>query len=313
MLTSVPASTSKLADAIWIDLLNPTAEERSRVEQETKLWLPTQEAIEEIESSSRVYAEDGAVYLSSPMLENTDCLNAMVTSVGFILTPKRLVTMRFGNVSAFDVVSSVYEKALPSNATDTFLKILETIIDHTADALEHASTELEKISHASFRADHPPRNKAKSSEALRGALRKLGRMGDGISHVRDSLLGFGRITAFLHESSIVKLSAEDATRSDAVRADISSLNDYQIHLTTKVQFLLDATLGFINIEQNDVVKALTVVSVVGVPPVLIAGIYGMNFKHMPELDWSFGYGYALILIVVSGLLPVAWFKWRGWI
>jgi magnesium transporter len=80
-----------------------------------------------------------------------------------------------------------------------------------------------------------------------------------------------------------------------------------------VQFLLDATLGFINIEQNDVVKALTVVSVVGVPPVLIAGIYGMNFKHMPELDWSFGYGYALILIVVSGLLPVAWFKWRGWI
>jgi magnesium transporter len=103
-----------------------------------------------------------------------------------------------------------------------------------------------------------------------------------------------------------------ATRLKAIRADVASLTDYQAHLSAKVQFLLDATLGFINIEQNEIVKTLTIASVVGIPPVLIAGIYGMNFRVMPELHWSFGYPLALALIAVSGLLPVWWFRRRGW-
>jgi magnesium transporter len=310
---SPAAAASNLADAIWIDLIEPTDEERDRVHRATTLCLPTKADIEEIESSSRVYAENGALYLSSPVLEHTDCLNAVVTAVGFVLSPDKLVTQRFGRVAAFDTVAAAYAKAPPSDATDVFLKILETVVDNLADTLEHASAELERISHASFRADHPRRNRAKSSEALRGALSKLGRMGDGISHVRDTLLGFGRIAAFLRENGNLKIPPAEITRSEAIRTDIASLNDYQAHLANKVQFLLDATLGFINIEQNDVVKTLTVVSVVGVPPVLIAGIYGMNFKNMPELDWPFGYPFALILIVVSGFLPLAWFKRRGWL
>jgi magnesium transporter len=312
MLTSTP-STASLSEAVWIDLVNPTDEERAQVEQATKRELPTKADMEEIESSSRVYADEGAFYLSSPVLENTDCINAVVSTVGFVLSAERLVTLRFGKVTAFDAVAEVAAKTAPTSAKDIFLKIVEGVVDHAADALEHASADLEGISHESFRADHAPRNKAKSSEALRGALRKLGRMGDGLSHVRDTLLGFGRIATFVHENVGPKFSSAEKTRSDAIRADIASLNDYQVHLSTKVQFLLDATLGFINIEQNDVVKTLTVVSVVGVPPVLIAGIYGMNFKNIPEFDWPFGYPYALILIVVSGLLPLAWFKRRGWI
>jgi magnesium transporter len=139
-------------------------------------------------------------------------------------------------------------------------------------------------------------------------------MGDALSHVRDTLLGFGRIATFVHENNTTaRLTDVEGARLEAVRADIASLNDYQAHLTAKVQFLLDATLGFINIEQNDVVKVLTVASVAGVPPVLIAGIYGMNFKRIPEFEWRFGYVYALVLIAVSVLIPLAWFKWRRWI
>ena len=307
------AAAAKLSDALWIDLVDPTEEERAEVELATKICLPSKSDIEEIESSSRVYAENGGLYFSSPVLEHTDCMSAAVTAAGFVLSHGKLVTQRFGRIAAFETVMTAVSKAAPSDAGDVFLKLLETIIDQLADALEHSSAELERISHASFRADHPRRNRAKSSDALRAALRHLGRMGDGISHVRDTLLGFGRIAAFLHENGNNKFSRGEAARSDAIRADIASLNDYQLHLSNKVQFLLDATLGFINIEQNDVVKTLTVVSVVGVPPVLVAGIYGMNFKNIPEFDWSFGYPYALILIVASGLLPLAWFKWRGWL
>ena len=186
-------------------------------------------------------------------------------------------------------------------------------MDRAADTLEHCSAELDGLSHRAFHAEKVHRRAQKSaSEKLRGTLRKLGQMGDRISQIRDTLLGFGRIAAFVCETGNTIVSTDERPRLLAVRADISSLNDYQQHLSGKVQFLLDATLGFISIEQNDVVKALTIVSVVGVPPVLIGGIYGMNFEHMPELHWVFGYPFALLLMLVTGLLPLVWFKWRGW-
>jgi magnesium transporter len=98
-----------------------------------------------------------------------------------------------------------------------------------------------------------------------------------------------------------------------LRRDIASVSDFDTHLNDKLQFLLDATLGFINIAQNNLMKVLTVVSVVGVPPVLVAGIYGMNFKAMPDLDWAWGYPYGLALIAITGIIPLVWFRVRGWI
>ena len=130
--------------------------------------------------------------------------------------------------------------------------------------------------------------------------------------MRDELLGLGRVGAYLEESGIAGAPPVNATRLKGIRADIASLTDYEAHLSGKLQFLLDATLGFINIEQNEIVKTLTIASVVGIPPVLVAGIYGMNFRVMPELRWALGYPMALALIVVSGLVPLWWFKRRGW-
>jgi len=334
MLARYPSSAPTLADAVWIDLLVPSDEERQQVEQATKLRLPTPDSIQEIEHSSRAFVEGRALYLSTPVLEGTDCLNDALAPVGFVLSPERLVTLRFARIVAFDRATAegaaseeaaskeaASEEAASSHRphaergpSEALLKVLEVVVDLTADTLEHANAELERISTSAFRSERPRGHEpARASRALHEALRKLGRMANGISRIRDTLLGVGRIVTFVLDAGEQHRPAAVVPRLEAIRADIASLNDYQHHLSGKIQFLLDATLGFINIQQNDIVKALTIVSVVGVPPVLIAGIYGMNFKRMPELSWALGYPYALALIVLSALLPIVWFKWRDWI
>lgn len=311
MLARVPSAASP-SEAIWIDLLSPSDAERAEVEAATRIRLPVQADIEEIETSSRVYEEDGALYLSTPVLTGSDCMKDLQASLGCVLTKQRLVTLHFSNLSAFKELTASLERHPSTSSSDVFLRLLEIIVDQTADALERAGAELESISHSAFRAEVPHRRHANVSAALRASLRRLGRISDGLSHLRDALLGTGRIAAFVHETGGSVGLTLSPPRLNAVRVDIGSLNDYQAHLASKVQFLLDAMLGFISIQQNDIVKTLTIVSVVGVPPVLIAGIYGMNFRYMPELAWPLGYPFALGLIVVSGLIPVAWFKWRGW-
>lgn len=313
MLVTKPSAAATPDDAVWLDLCNPSDAERAAVEKATGLTLPSKADIEEIESSSRVYFENDALYLSTPMLTGDDCLTHSLTAVGFVLTRTRLVTLRFAKIAAFDHLLERADKVIEPTARDAFLKLLEAVVDHAADALERGGAELETISHRAFRAEKPrKRDHEKTSEDLRAALRHLGRMSDGISHLRDSLLGMGRISAFVHETARESHLGPEQPRLSAIRGDVTSLNDYQAHLVAKVQFLLDATLGFINIQQNDIVKTLTIVSVAGVPPVLIAGIYGMNFHVMPELSWPFGYPFALVLIVVSTLVPLGWLKWRGW-
>jgi magnesium transporter len=313
MLAACPSSES-LADAVWVDLFNPSDDERAAAERATGLRVPTRDEINEIEWSSRVFMEGGAVYLSTPVLTGNDPMTSALTTVGFVLSSGRLVTLRYAPIVAFERLVAGYAKAPEITPGDAFLKILEAIVDHAADTFERASAELEQVSNGAFRRDRlRGAQLARASEALHTSLRKLGRMDDGISHVRDTLLGIDRITAFVLDGDSRQRLVGSGPRLTAIRADVASLNDYQVHLSGKVQFLLDATLGFISIQQNDIVKTLTIVSVVGVPPVLIAGIYGMNFRVMPELSWQLGYPLALVLIVVSGLVPVAWFKWRGWI
>jgi magnesium transporter len=141
---------------------------------------------------------------------------------------------------------------------------------------------------------------------------EIGDMGERMSHIRDTLLVLQRAIPFLGEHGDNMLEATLAARLKMAGSDVQSLNDYGVHLTDKLQFLLDAALGFINTEQNELFKVLTIASVAGIPPVLIAGIYGMNFHVMPELSWPHGYAYAWGLIILSTVLPVVWFKWRGW-
>ena len=147
---------------------------------------------------------------------------------------------------------------------------------------------------------------------LRAILRQVGASGDLVSKIRDSLLGLSRVVPFVAGTGAACLPDAVKPRLETMRQDIASLSDYDAHLDNKVQLLLDATLGLINVDQNDIIKVLTIVSVVGVPPTLIASMYGMNFKNIHEYDWSYGYEWGLALIAISAIAPLLWFKWRGW-
>jgi magnesium transporter len=308
MIRSHPSAAAPWSGATWIDLSDATDEERAAVERATGLRVPSKEAISEIETTSRTFTENHAIYLSTPLPAATKSAEPL-TAAGFVLTKNLLLTVRFSKNGVFDSVFEACTGEAHLPACDVFLRLLEALVDRSADALEHASSDLDTVSQRAFHAEGTHK---KPGNALRHGLRKLGQMGDWISQIRDTLLGLGRMAAFVSETGEALLDAQQTPRLKAVRADIASLNDYQLHLSGKVQFLLDATLGFISIEQNDVVKTLTIVSVVGVPPVLIAGVYGMNFHFMPELGWHYGYPFAIALMVVTGLLPLVWFKWRGW-
>ena len=301
-------------DTIWIDLLNPTSEETAFVESQKKVCIPSVEALNEIESSSRLAVHHDVIYLSIPAVAQGDTPDAHLSPTGFILTENALITVRFAPLSTFDAVADKVrqDKALQS-ATAIFTMLLEAMVDRGADVLERLGAELDKVSKSVFRGDpSKPKHTVRSNNALRRALTSVGTTGDRLALARDVLLGVGRIAPFVLSLRKDWITSEMQARLEAVYKDVLSLNDYESQLSNKVQFLLDAILGFISIQQNDLFKVLTIVSVVGIPPMLVAGIYGMNFKFMPELDWVGGYPFGLTMIALSALIPLVWFKWRGW-
>jgi magnesium transporter len=318
---SEPAADARRArltpEIVWIDMLKPEASETAFVEKTTGLAVPSLDELSEIESSSRLRARDGVLYLSAPLIYTAEPDEPMSTPVGFVLTRDRLITVRFAELPSF---ASFADRTVPSDSprvtsVGIFTELLEAIVDRLADVLERSAGELDSLSHRLFRAGpaSPLSRRRSIGEAdLRVILRRVGHNGDLTSKIRDSLLGIARIVPFVLTLAADWLPHELKPRLETLRQDIASLNDYDAHLLNKVQLLLDGTLGLINIDQNNIIKVLTIVSVVGVPPTLVASMYGMNFKHMPELDWAWGYPYGLALIALSAILPLLWFKWRGW-
>jgi magnesium transporter len=313
------ADESLLANAAWIDLFRPNPEEITFIKRATGLAVPSIEDLSEIESSSRLRHQNGAIYLSAPLVYRADSDQPLTTPVGFVLTRERLITVRFEELGPFNtfINRELAAESDPLTSAAVFAGLMDAIADRLADILEMIAAELDALSHRLFRspvtepaARRPP---ARENADLRIILRRIGQSGDLASKIRDSLLGIGRIVPYVSGLTTDWLPSEVKPRLDTVRQDVSSLSDYDTHIVNKVQLLLDATLGLINVEQNNIIKVLTIVSVVGIPPTLIASMYGMNFKGMPEYDWSWGYPYALAMIALSAILPLIWFKLRGWI
>jgi magnesium transporter len=307
------------ANVAWIDLLRPEPDEIAFVEHVTGLEVPGIADLSEIESSSRLRTRNGAIYLSAPLMNRADTDQPSTTPVGFVLTRERLVTVRFEELTPFSNFASrdLAHESDPLTSGTVFAGIADAIADQLADILENIATELDVLSHRLFRSpateSAPLRPPARETADLRIILRRIGHSGDLASKVRDSLHGLGRMVPYVTTLAGEWLPGEVKPKFETLRQDVLSLSDYQAHIANKVQLLLDATLGLINVEQNNIIKVLTIVSVVGIPPTLVASMYGMNFKNMPELDWSWGYPYALIVIGLSALLPLIWFKLRGWI
>ena len=309
MLTVYPSEGKPL----WIDLWNPTREEIAKACTDYGLNIPPREQLEEIEFSSRLQYEDGVFTISVPVTPHNKGEEDVTSPLGFVLTADVLVTVRFARLHTFEsIVTRV--KRRKRSAPDIFLVIVEALVDYSADRLEEMRAEATAISARIFHKEmeQAQRNIKKTNRMLRATLVEIGDMGERLSHIRETLLVLQRAVPFVSEHG-------DGWMEDAVKArlkmagsDVQSLNDYEVHLTDKIQFLLDATLGFINTEQNDLFKVLTIASVVGIPPTFVASMYGMNFHNMPELSWAYGYEWGLGLIVLSTVIPIVWFKVRGW-
>lgn len=314
LVEPTPHALDEAEGAVWLDLIEPTDQERSEVERASKLRVPARADIAEIESSSRLLSDGDTLYLTTPMTYRNRDGDSLISPLGFVLSPQRLVTIRFADMPVFDTFAERFVGVPHATSTYAFMGLLETMVDRLADVLEQVGAELVEISHQIFRRDSEnEKNSNKIDTRLRATLRAIGRCGDRLANLRDSLIGVARIMTYVHEMGGAWIETGALHRCDTLRKDISSLMEYDVQLSDKVQFLLDATLGFISIEQNNGIKVLTVVSVVGVPPTLVASIYGMNFKWIPELQWEYGYFYGLAVIVVSAIVPLLWFKKRGWI
>lgn len=320
MLTTfpvLPGSTREVAggeSSFWIDLLNPTEDEIGYVNRTWNLHVPSRGALEEIETSSRLRVVGGVLYLSLPLGLHAIPENETPTPLGFVLSQTVLVTIRYANMQTVDHVVKRLERGGDIRTSSAaFLALVEEMVDVGADTLERLAAELRGISHDAFRAPgKTPLRSRRLSQLLRDTLIKIGGIGETLSQIQECLVGLQRIVDFTSDTARDWLEQNSQQRLRTVRSDLSSLADFERTLSDKVHFLLDAVLGFINTDQNEMFKVLTIASVVGIPPTLIASMYGMNFHDMPELGWHWGYAYGLSLIALSTLVPILWFKRRGW-
>jgi magnesium transporter len=317
MLTAYPSrgtDSAALKDAAWVDLVDPSATESAAFEQAFGLPVPSKESLVEIEATSRLRTDHDALYMTTPLILAPENGPWIVTPTGFVLGKNIVATVRFDNSPVFDAVIAEVNKGNKLEPAVAFVRLLEVLVDRTADLLEASARDLDDASHLIFRAENPTQPQlSRETVKLRRLMIRTGRTSERMARVQYTLVCLDRMAKFASERGRDWIAAELCKRLQAVSSDIASLLQFVEGLVSRVQLLQDAAGGIINIDQNEVMKVLTIASVVGIPPVLVAGIYGMNFKNMPEYDWTWGYPYALTLIVITALLPLIWFKWKDWI
>jgi magnesium transporter len=297
-------------EAVWIDLVNPGGGEDKLIEHLVGIAVPTHEEMQEIEVSSRLYVENAARYMTATLMSQSDTATPKTTPVTFILAGKRLITVRYDEPRPFAIVRHKLGRwCSPSVTGETVLMdLLDAVIDRAADILEKIGVEVDQVSQKIFQS-----RRSRAPTFYNSVLHTIGRKGDLTSKVRESLVSIGRLVLFLsHEAEGLRWPKDMRAQLTSMQRDVVSLTDHASYLTNNITFLLDAMVGVVTIEQNNIIKIFSVVAVVLMPPTLVASIYGMNFKHMPELEWLAGYPFALGLMLVAAVVPLIYFKWRKW-
>jgi magnesium transporter len=299
--------------AVWIDLVKPTPEEDKAVERLAGIAVPTREDMQEIEISSRLYIENGARYMTATLMCHSDTDMPRTTAVTFILAGHRLVTVRYDTPKPFPLVENKLARSCSPSITGemVLMELLDAVIDRCADILERCGAEIDQVSHDIFEPESERHGQAKQYSQI---LISIGRKGDLTSKVRESLVSIGRVVAFL--SAVmegVKWTKDMREQLKTMQRDVSSLTDHASYLSNKITFVLDAMLGVVNLEQNNIIKLFSVMAVVLMPPTLIASVYGMNFKAMPELEWHLGYPMAIGMMLLAAAGPYLFFRWKKWL
>ncbi|HEY4071333.1 MAG TPA: magnesium transporter CorA family protein, partial [Sphingomicrobium sp.] len=302
-------------DASWIDLEEPTKEEEKLVERCVGVNVPTQAEMDEIEPSSRLYEQNGALFMTVSALRGVDETHPTTTPIGFVLAGNRLVTIRYATpkpVRSFENHAR-RDPELVRDGPTALVRLLDAIIDRLADEIERVGATMEQLSQQIFQEQQDERRIPAAK--LTALLTSIGRTQTLLTKIRYSAVSTLRMLSFLGGSAMVHDQAQKDLRHHvtSLTTDVTSLSEHSSFLSDNLTFLLDASLGLISIEQNAAMKLFSWAAVVFLPPTLIAGIFGMNFHYMPELNWRFGYGLSLVLMLVSAVGPYLYFKKRGWI
>jgi len=300
-------------NAVWIDMVKPTSEEDRAVERLAGIAVPTRGDMQEVEISSRLYIENGARYMTATLMCHSDTDMPRTTAVTFIVAGHRLVTVRYDIPKPFALVEHKLARSCVPGITGemVLMELVDAVIDRCADILEKVGADVDQVSHDIFEPESERHGQAKQYSQF---LIQIGRKGDLTSKVRESLVSIGRVVTFL--SAVmegVKWSKDMREQLKTMQRDVSSLTDHASYLSNKITFVLDAMLGVVNLEQNNIIKLFSVMAVVLMPPTLIASIYGMNFKAMPELEWAHGYPMALLMMLAAAVLPYFLFRWKKWL
>jgi magnesium transporter len=291
-------------DGLWLDLFDPTREEELAVEDALGLELPTREEMREIEPSSRLYQADGATYMTATLLARRDGEGRTDAPVTFVLAKGLLITIRYAELKAFDLFAERAHSLGVASSSSCLFNLLDAVVERLADLLEHTGEAVEVVSTAIF-----SRPKGAQFESL---LTDLARTQSLTSMTRNSLVSLARVFSFAALAPEITADPECQAHLKSLQRDGQSLTEHAGFQSSHIAFLLDAALGLINIEQNGIIKFFSVAAVILMPPTLVASVYGMNFHHMPELSWEFGYPMALGMMAVSAIVPILWFKRRGW-
>jgi len=292
----------------WIDAASPSPEEAAALRGLLDVDLPPAEKIAAIEPSNRLFKTGEAVVMTVPALTLVEGATAHTTPLAFIVAPEALVTLRYEPAKALDGPRPLEPQVAQSGGYGALVAVLGGLVASLADELEALTAVLNGHSRTIF----SPPAKGSTRPDLRPMLINIGLARAKSSQIGQSLNGIQRLLAFLPSSCGHGMSHESQARLDLIAKDVDSLSGHEAHLSDKIQFLLDSTVGLLGVEQNDIFKLLTIFSVIGIPPTLIAGVYGMNFKNIHEYDWAWGYQYGLVLLALSMIVPAWWFKWKRW-
>lgn len=309
-------STQSWQGALWADLLDPSVEEIKAVEALEQLSLPTRNEAQEIEVSSRLYIENRTLFMTATIMVRAADPNPATSPVTFVYRPERLVTLRFDDPAPFKVFAARYERNPETflTAQKVFLGLFDEIVDRIADILELVAADLGSLSTTIFASGSREPGLIDYNELLR----RIGQNAARSTNARESLVSLRRVHGYFTETCGNAEQLDEHWRITG--KDVIALADHANFVSSKVTFILDATLGLINSEQNTInsqqnriIKLFSVLAVVLLPPTLIASIYGMNFQHMPELRWPWGYPFALALMLISAVVPYLIFKYKRWL
>jgi magnesium transporter len=313
VLTTHDTSLPLTGNCVWIDLLQPTSDEDKFVEDALQIDIPSRAEMREIEPSNRFYQERGAYFMTASVVYDIEASIPKMSPVTFILAGDRLVTVRYAEPKAFPLYLQRVEKgdAPCTTGATIFVGLIDAIVHRMADLIERIQDEVERLAQAVFDLRGGNQTRDRRLDVM---LKRIGKAGDITARAEDSASSVDRLLHYLMQAT--KDRGDDPRTRQRIKAcqrDINSLMEHTKYLSQRISFILDATLGMISIEQNQIIKLFSVMAVVLLPPTLVASVYGMNFKHMPELEWTYGYPLALLLMAVFAIGPIVYFRRKGWL